>query len=356
MKIPDIKFSKKIPKIGHGGLLLACLLMFLAIFTSFSSIKMEAKNGSAIIELEDMDELIISEISAEQNDSALARAIEIYLERYRPPNAFILVMDANSGSVLAWGQRENDENSKEPTFFKRDSFPAASLAKIATAVAALENGKSAKSEFPKIGRNSTLYKRQIFPEKGYAGDMISLEDAFAKSNNPVMGIIGIELGKDKMQSAAEKLGFANFYYPDSAYEIAESSSGFTRRNMLSPLQAALAVRKLLFTKPEKDFQGKTYSEIRELFLRTVTEGTARKHIGKSVYSYNRKNLDIGGKTGSLDGNSPTGRYDWFAGFAQLKSDPEKAIIIVIMQVHGEMRNQYSSVIAGLLINEWAKKF
>jgi len=342
-------------KIGHGGLLAACLLLFLLIVTALNSITAKPEIGSAVVEIENTDSSVIPDISAEQNDSALAVAVKIYLDRYRPPNAFILVMDANSGNVLAWGQRENNENSEEPTFFKRDSFPAASLAKIATAVAALENGKNSNSEFPKIGRNSTLYKRQIFPAENYTGDMISLQDAFAKSNNPVMGMIGIALGRDEMQNTAEKLGFANFNYLDSAYELAESSSGFTTRNMVSPLQVALAVRNLLFARPTELFQEKTYNEIRGLFLRTVTDGTARKHIGKSVYSYNRKNLDIGGKTGSLDGNSPAGRYDWFAGFAQSKSDPEKAIVIVVMQVHGEMRNQYSSVIAGLVINEWAKR-
>ena len=342
-------------KIGHGGLLAACLLLFLLIIAALGPIAAEDERGSAVIEIGDADSLAVSDILAEQNDSALAAAVKIYLDRYRPPNAFILIMDANSGIVLAWGQRENGENSKEPTFFKRDSFPAASLAKIATAVAALENGKNPKSEFPKIGRNSTLYKRQIFPKEDYTGDMISLEDAFAKSNNPAMGIIGISLGRGKMQNTAEKLGLANFDYPDSDYELAESSSGFTRRNMISPLQAALAVRTLLFAKPKECFKEKTYSDMRELFLKTVMDGTAKRHIGKSVYSYNRKNLDIGGKTGSLDGNSPAGRYDWFAGFAQSKSDPEKAVIIVVMQVHGEMRNQYSTVIAGLVINEWVKR-
>jgi hypothetical protein len=157
-----------------------------------------------------------------------------------------------------------------------------------------------------------------------------------------------------MQSTANKLGFSNFNYPDSAYGLAESSCGFTRRNMLSPLQAAQAVRKLLFVQPAKDFQKKTYTEMRNLFLKTITDGTAKTDIRKSVYSYNKNSLDIGGKTGSLDGESPTGRYDWFAGFAQSKSNPEKGMVIVVMQVHGTLRNQHSSIIAGLLINEWAK--
>jgi hypothetical protein len=57
----------------------------------------------------------------------------------------------------------------------------------------------------------------------------------------------------------------------------------------------------------------------------------------------------------LDGDFPTGRYDWFAGFAQSKTEPEKAVIIVVMQVHGALRYQHSSIIAGMLINEWAKR-
>jgi len=294
------------------------------------------------------------EISIEQRDGILAKAVKNILDRYHPPNAFILLMDAKSGNILAWGQREDDENSEEPTFLQRDSFPAASLSKIVTAVAALENGIEPNSEFPKIGRNSTLYKKQIYPIENYDGDLITLEDAFAKSNNPVMGIIGIRLGKRKLETAARKLGFLNFSYLDSSYELAESSSGFTQRNMVSPLQVAYAIRKLLL-QSHNDLKKTTYDGMQILFSKTITDGTAKRKMKKSVHSRNMNSLHIGGKTGSLDGDSPTGRYDWFAGFAQSKEEPEKALIIVVMQVHGMLRYQYSTAIAGLLINEWARR-
>jgi hypothetical protein len=169
-----------------------------------------------------------------------------------------------------------------------------------------------------------------------------------------MGITGIELGKDKMQDVAESLGFVNFHYPDSSYGLAESASGFTKRNMASPLQVALAIRTLVFSQPRDKFKNETYMGMRELFLKVAENGTARRDIQKSVNSRNRDSLYIGGKTGSLSGDSPKGRYDWFAGFAQKKSDPEKAVIVVVMQVHGKRRYQHSTLIAGLLINEWAK--
>jgi cell division protein FtsI/penicillin-binding protein 2 len=331
-----------------AGLLVAALAISLPCLAAF--IIFYENLDYSLIELEISD----LEVSTEQQDSILVKSVKTMLNRYHPPNAFILLMDAKSGNILAWGQRENDNNSEEPTFLQRDSFPAASLAKIVTAVAALENEINPNSKFPKIGRNSTLYKKQIFPAENYKGNTITLEEAFAKSNNPAMGIIGMGLGKDKLEATAQKLGFLNFNYSDSSYELAESSCGFTQRNMVSPLQVASAVRKLLIQSPE-NFKKRTYKGMQTLFLKTITDGTAKKKIKKSVYSYNMNSLYIGGKTGSLDGDFPAGRYDWFAGFAQSKKEPEKVLIVVVMQVHEKLRYQHSTIIAGLLINEWAKR-
>ncbi|GHV12380.1 hypothetical protein AGMMS49938_04810 [Fibrobacterales bacterium] len=344
-----MKFQKILLPISGIAVLLFLLSFFLPSKGGF---------GNAILEIDEPNFSDYEQV--EQKDSTLAAAIKTLLNRYHPPNAFILLMDAN-GEILSWGQRENDQASDEPTFLKRDSFPAASLAKIATAAAALESGKTPTAEVPKIGRNSTLYKRQINPPENHKGEFITLENAFAKSNNPAMGIFGMKLGKEKLQKAAEKLGFTNFNYPDSGFALAESACGFTQRNTLSPLQAANAVRKFLSGSSETknggaggNFKKQTNEGMRQLFLKTVSDGTAKTAIRKSVYSYNRNAYDIGGKTGSLDGEFPMGRYDWFAGFAQSKTDQKKSLIIVVMQVHGKFRNQKSSTIAGMLINEWAK--
>ncbi|MDR2595081.1 MAG: hypothetical protein LBC87_09970, partial [Fibromonadaceae bacterium] len=198
-----ISLSIKSKKIGRSSLLAACLALFVLVFTLLNSVGAEHESDSVIFEISGSDigpdpsSDSNSDIAAEQGDSILAEVTKKLLNRYHPPNAFILLMDAQSGKILAWGQREDNKNSEEPTFFKRDSFPAASLAKIVTATAALENGKNSKSEFPKIGRNSTLYKRQIFPKENQKTNFITLEDAFARSNNPAMGIIGMELGSEK---------------------------------------------------------------------------------------------------------------------------------------------------------------
>ena len=72
----------------------------------------------------------------------------------------------------------------------------------------------------------------------------------------------------------------------------------------------------------------------------------------------RKNfsaLTIGGKTGSLDGHDPYGRYEWFMGFAQSKGNPSKAVVLVIMQVHDlqGVRSQPATQVAAMLFNYWA---
>ncbi len=41
------------------------------------------------------------------------------------------------------------------------------------------------------------------------------------------------------------------------------------------------------------------------------------------------------------------------GFAQAKDDPSKAIVVVVMQVHKEIRSQPATQVAAVVINHWA---
>jgi cell division protein FtsI/penicillin-binding protein 2 len=239
-----------------------------------------------------------------------------------------------------------------------------------------------------IGSSIHLYKNQLRVKEGYKGPFIELQDAYAKSANPPMAIVGMNVGAERLRSAAKKLGYntnfpgalpprSNYAPPDTGYGLAEVSSGFTDATTLTPLLAAAQVRAILMKKPLEipwasnldgyapksrialdvgKFSDNTYYGLREAMIRTVTRGTARKNI--STRHMARKNYDalnIGGKTGSLDGKDPYGRYEWFMGFAQSKEDPSKAIVVVIMQVHDlqGMRSQPATQIAGMLINYWA---
>ena len=89
-------------------------------------------------------------------------------------------------------------------------------------------------------------------------------------------------------------------------------------------------------------------------LRSVTQGTAHKHMStKNMARKNFEALRIGGKTGSLDGNDPAGRYDWFMGFAEARNNPSNSIVVIVMQMHKEFRSQPATQVAATVINYWA---
>lgn len=334
-------------------------------------------------------EIDLSHVHA-QRDTGLAHLMDTFLRRYRPKDALYLAVDPSTNEIIAWGERKEDAVQIEPDYLSRATFPAASLAKTVTLAAAFESKRySLHSEIPLIGSAHKLYRRQIQVPENYRGPLVPVHEAYAKSYNPPLAIIGMNVGAKRLREAAEKLGFNRDYPnglpekslyapPDTGYALAETACGFTQSVTLSPLQAAAMVRAVLQRRPleipwERNganghaprisedlglqkFSDNTYLGLREAMVATATVGTARKqistrNISRRVFS----DLEIGGKTGSLDGESPKGRYDWFMGFAKSKSDPKKSIVLVVMQVHGEMRTQTSTQIAALLINYWAKE-
>lgn len=347
----------------------------------------EAPSDTAGSEVQEAEPIDSTHIKA-QKDVFLAEKIDLLLRRFHPDYALYLIVDAGSNEILAWGERKDGKVQSEPDFMPRSTFPAASLIKTVTVAAALESKRYAlNTQIPFIGASHTLYKRQIHPKPDYSGPTISLEEAYAKSSNPPMAIVGYTVGANALRSAAKKLGFnqnfpkgapnrSDYSPPDTGYGLAEVASGFTQSTNISPLLAAAQVRSIVTGKaleiphakglapyapetaialPVEKFSENTYYGLRAAMQKTVTGGTARKNISTKYMarkSYN--DLTIGGKTGSLDGDSPAGRYEWFAGFARRKDDPKKSIVIVIMQAHIEIRSQPATQVAAMLINYWAR--
>ena len=333
-------------------------------------------------------EVIDSVHIKKQKNVFLAEKIDQMLRRYRPDYGVILVVDAKSNEIIAWGERRDNKVQNQPDYFVKNSFPAASLAKTVTIAAAMESNRySLDTEIPMRGASHTLYKSQLKVSDDYTGPTIPLEDAYAKSSNAPLAIIGMNVGANKLRKAAKNLGYninfpggiparANYAPPDTGYGLAETSCGFTESTTLPPLLAAAQVRAILMKQPLEipwaanlapyaptsrkaldgvtKFSENTYYGLREAMIRTVTNGTARKHMSRKNMA--RKNYDalvMGGKTGSLDGKDPAGRYEWYMGFAQSKSDANKAIVVVVMQVHKEIRSQPATQVAAVIINHWA---
>lgn len=327
-----------------------------------------------------------------QKDVFLAEKIDNLLRRFRPEHAIILMVDPKSNEIIAWGERRDNHVQEKPDYFIKNTFPAASLAKTITIAAAMESNRySLTSEIPMIGASHTLYRNQLRVKDGFKGPFIQMQDAYAKSANPPLALIGMNVGADRLKSAAKKLGYnmnfpaglpgrSVYAPPDTGYGLAEASCGFTEATTLTPLLAAAQVRAILTKQPLEipwannlggyapksrialdvgKFTDNTYYGLREAMVRSVTHGTARKNIStKHMARKNFNALTIGGKTGSLDGPDPHGRYEWFMGFAQSKEDPSKAVVLVIMQVHDlqGMRSQPATQVAGMLFNYWAHQY
>ena len=349
----------------------------------------ESETAEAAPELPPVDEKIDSTHIKKQKDLFLAQKIDNMLRRFRPMHSAILVVEPKSNEIIAWGETKDYKVQNSPDYFVKGTFPAASLAKTITIAAAMESNRySLNSPIPDRGAHHTLYKNQLRVPENYKGATIELQDAYAKSANPPLAIIGMNTGAKKLREAARNLGYnmnfpggipgrSVYNPPDSGYGLAEASCGFTEATTLTPLLAAAQVRSILMKQSleipwAKNLQGfapksrialdvnkfseNTYYGLRQAMIRSITNGTARKHI--STRNMARKNfnaLNIGGKTGSLDGQDPHGRYEWFMGFAQSKDDPSKAIVVVIMQVHDLQgyRSQPACQVAAMIINYWA---
>jgi peptidoglycan glycosyltransferase len=85
----------------------------------------------------------------------------------------------------------------------------------------------------------------------------------------------------------------------------------------------------------------TAHEMRTLMKETVSSGTSRKAFrgfSKSKFGV----IDVGGKTGSLTGDQPRGKYDWFVGYADYNG---RKIAVSALTIHGKLWRVKSSTLA-----------
>jgi membrane peptidoglycan carboxypeptidase len=400
LKKPDMDSLKE----AHKAIELKDTLTESAVKSLIGDAKVSAKDTERKEDLENTQAAVTAAVTPEnppevekidsthiknQKDVFLAEKIDNMLRRFKPMHSAILVVEPNSNEIIAWGETKDYKVQNAPDYISRNTFPAASLAKTITIAAAMESNRySLNSPIPDRGAHHTLYKNQLRVPENYTGPTIELQDAYAKSANPPLGIIGLNVGAKRLRDAAKMLGYnmnfpggfpgrSNYAPPDSGYGLAEVSCGFIQSTTLTPLLAAAQVRSILSKKPLEipwasdlagyapksrialdvgKFSENTYYGLRAAMIRSVTNGTAKKHIStKNMARKNFNALNIGGKTGSLDGNDPNGRYEWFMGFAQSKDDPKKAIVVVIMQVHDLQgyRSQPACQVAAMIMNYWA---
>lgn len=325
----------------------------------------------------------------------LQTEMEGLFKQYSPEYGAFVALDANTGQILSLvSYTANNKKITKDHFALRATFPSASVFKVVTAAAAIaERRFTSSSQIKFQGRAHTLYRRQILESepRGWLRSM-SLKEAFGKSVNSVFGRLGVfNLGPGVVRDYAKRFGFNRAIASDlpiesgraeiseDPYELAEATSGFTQRNTMSPLQGALiaaaivngglmvepyAIQRLMNSKDEVVYESEGSSiskrvlpervipEMKELMAHTVTMGTSRQSFRgfhRSKYAV----VNVGGKTGSLTGSHPIGKYDWFIGYGSYKN---RKIALATLTIHDKYWTVKSAHLARRAIENYFKPF
>lgn len=323
-------------------------------------------------------------------DPELQNIAETLLNLYKPDYAGLVVMDASSGKILAMTSF-NRENA-EKNYALVASFPAASVFKLVTATAALDqNLVTPDTILPFNGARHTLYRKNVLKtELNRWTNYMTLKEAFAQSVNTFFGKLGLyHVGTDGLEKYAERYGFNRLLPidlplemstvkiseiaaeagPENLFSIAEAASGYNHSTTLSPLHGALmaasvinnglmmepyAVASLhgpegevLYEAHPKVFgatmKQETAELVRQLMRSTVEKGTSRKAFRQLLARRSDPDdVEMGGKTGSLTGLSPKGRTDWFVGYLRYH---DQKIAFGAVTVHEKLWRVRSSQLA-----------
>jgi len=327
-------------------------------------------------------------------DRDLQRFVMDLLDRSMTQHSAAVVIRPDNGQILAMASHENNGNGgKGENICLRADFPAASLFKIVAAAAAIEaRGMNPETSLAFRGQKYTLYKSQLKEEKGKKGKnpgtKTTLREAFSDSINPVFGRLGIyNLGNELISEYAERFLFnhlipfdlfvapSRFEKPMDDYALAEVACGFNKRTLISPLHAALLTASIAnggtmmepwLIKTVRNEAGevlyqaapsvlanpinkKTASRMMVLMEGTVVQGTAKKAFQPLQRKRELRYVDLGAKTGTINGATDHCKYEWLTAFA-LPSDGDGGLCITVMTAHGEKIGVRAKDIARLIIN------
>ncbi len=322
-------------------------------------------------------------------NNKLVEFVEKLLKRHRSDYSAIVVLDNNNGDILAavgYNKKEGDLDHSLPY---TTTHPSASLFKIVTSANLLQmDGVSPDTVFSVRGRGTTLYKYQLRDKVDKWTRWMSLERAFAFSNNVVFGKAAIEklsgssiyqtanlMGFNRELTQGLRLGKSTFVMPEDQYNLAEKASGFTKQTLISPVHAALLssivandgavvyprlIKKIASTdgrtnwdndlRKKKILDTAVAKELQDLMGAAVKSGTARA-LSRGLKRKIRNKIEIGGKTGTITGGLPFGKRDWLTIYAMPSNGAlGKGISIAVMNVNVKKWYVKSTFLAKKIIN------
>ncbi|HBA88649.1 MAG TPA: penicillin-binding protein [Geobacter sp.] len=298
----------------------------------------------------------------------LQRKVEKVLADYRVPYGMFVAIEPKTGRILA----TVSHSSVQPGWEQKANYnlyPMASLFKIVTATAALEEKKvSPDTPFAFNGRLTSENPKYWRVRPGRGNQQMPLSVAMGKSVNPVYGrLAGEVVGRDPLLLYAQRYGFNQSLFPGSPIaastaplpgtidELMLMGAGLNREVKASPFHAAAimaavanggvmmtpslaqeihdAKGNVVYTQKPQPLRTvmtpQTASALAHMLASTVQTGTSRRAFHDRRGRRMLASVSIAAKTGSIDGTDPAGHYSWFAAYAPME-DPQIALAALVI--------------------------
>lgn len=300
------------------------------------------------------------------NQELQDKVLTVMRQNRVPYGAFVAV-EPKTGRILAIAAHsENDSSWGFQAPF--NLYPMASLFKIITAAAALEQRRvNPDTVIPFSGRLTSENPKYWVAGARRGNQEMDLTTAMGKSVNPVFGRLASEVGKEGIMTGMERFGFNQsllsgepVFSSCSSEPIDDAALGLLGAGLckdvkVSPLYAAMMMAavankgvmlqpilateilgqngKLIYSGESKEVRRivsvETAGQLSRMMSTTVSQGTSRKVFRDRRGRPKLASVDVAAKTGSINGNDPPGYYSWFAAYAPIQ-DPQIAIAALVI--------------------------
>ena len=298
----------------------------------------------------------------------LQRDIYEYFRKKRVSYGAFVAIEPATGRVLALVSYSRNGTHRTRPVALRATFPAASIFKLITVAAALQENRITPDTTVRFRGGYHSMDRSVLSDNARRDvNHLTIEEALAKSCNHCFGKVATRwVGARTLENYTDAFGFNTPFQfelplemsrasiPRDPYELARTGAGFGDV-YFSPLHAALVAATIanegrmiepyiveriedasgrILYRPQPRLIGNPVTpevarEINRMMVKTTEIGTSRRSF--NTFSNRYPDLDVAGKTGTLRGSDPPGNYFWFVGSAPVSRPSIAVAALVIAQ-------------------------
>ncbi len=312
-------------------------------------------------------------------DQPVQQRVEKVMAEYQLPYGVFVAIEPKTGRILALaGHSSVNPGWAASSYF--NIYPMASLFKIITASAALEQKKiTPDTVFSFRGRLYSENPEYWSVRHGSPSQQVSLSIAMGKSINPVFGRLASDVvGKESIMTYVDKFGFNQSLFPgipvtpskavapNNDDELRLMGAGLGREVKVSPLHAAAIIAAIanngvmlepVLAQEIKNSAGnviyeqnphtirrlvtpETACQLEKMLSTSVNSGTSRKVFHDRRGRPKLASIKVCAKTGTINGKDPEGMYTWFAAYAPADKPMIALVALVINQDRWKIKASY----------------